>query len=255
MAHPDVRHLPFEGPEHGKSGGRLTVELAPAPPAKPAPPPAAPPVTAPAPPSAKRGEPPRPARPAPPPVIARAEPGAAPAPPAAAPAPPAAESDLASYIEARRKARAEATAPASEAAPPPARAQESERERHSREVAAKLGLDNSPTIGYDPRAGGGIFQIQYVAADQAEFVFFGWNRDIRRNTRQRVKVERGENPDIRIAVVRKMIAIIRENVSGDFVWVSQRLRRDVTLSARVQDNAGLEDFLMQEFFGDARLPR
>jgi hypothetical protein len=39
------------------------------------------------------------------------------------------------------------------------------------------------------------------------------------------------------------------------VWISQRLRRDVTLSARPADNAGLEDFLMQEFFADPRVAR
>jgi hypothetical protein len=46
-----------------------------------------------------------------------------------------------------------------------------------------------------------------------------------------------------------MIEIIRDREPGDFVWVSQRLGRNVNLSARPSDNAGLEDFLMQEFFG------
>ena len=46
-----------------------------------------------------------------------------------------------------------------------------------------------------------------------------------------------------------MIAIIREREPGDFVWVSHRLGRNVNLSARPGDQAGLEDFLMQEFFG------
>jgi hypothetical protein len=48
-----------------------------------------------------------------------------------------------------------------------------------------------------------------------------------------------------------MIAIIRENESGDFVWQSKRLGRDVTLSARPGDNAGLEDFLMRDMFGSS----
>ena len=86
----------------------------------------------------------------------------------------------------------------------------------------------------------------------AEFTFFGWNKDIRRRTKQLIEVEKGANSDIRIAVVRRMIAIIREHESGDFVWVSPRLGREVTLSARPSDNAGLEDFLMQEFFPEAR---
>jgi hypothetical protein len=87
--------------------------------------------------------------------------------------------------------------------------------------------------------------------DDAEFIFFGWNKDIRRNSRQLIQVQRGDNSDIRIAVIRRMIAIIRENESGDFVWQSKRLGRDVTLSARPGDNAGLEDFLMRDMFGSS----
>jgi hypothetical protein len=45
-----------------------------------------------------------------------------------------------------------------------------------------------------------------------------------------------------------MIAIIREYEQEDFTWRSVRLGREVTLSARAVDNAGLEDFLMREFF-------
>ncbi len=67
-----------------------------------------------------------------------------------------------------------------------------------------------------------------------------------------IEVRRGNNPTIEIAVVRRMIAIIREYVKEDFTWESQRLHRDVELSARLSDNAGLEDFMMQEFFSQVR---
>mgnify|MGYP000188239126 CR=1 FL=1 len=90
--------------------------------------------------------------------------------------------------------------------------------------------------------------------DNAEFYFFGFDKDIGRNAKQRIEVSKGNNSDIRIAVVRKMISIIRENVSGDFTWVSQRLGRQVRLSARPEDNAGLEDFIMHDIFPDARQP-
>ena len=129
---------------------------------------------------------------------------------------------------------------------------EDEKERSNRVIAANLGLDRTPTVGYDPKGGGGIFQIQRMGRDSAEFIFFGWNKDIRRNSKQLIEVSRGDSSDIRIAVVRKMIAIIREDEPGDFVWVSQRLGRNVTLSARARDNAELEDFIMQEFFADPR---
>jgi hypothetical protein len=70
-----------------------------------------------------------------------------------------------------------------------------------------------------------------------------------------IEVRRGDNPTTELAVVRKMIAIIREHEKEDFTWESSRLRRDVRLSARLSDNAGLEEFMMQEFFSGARIGR
>lgn len=165
--------------------------------------------------------------------------------------PPPAE-DLAAYIEARRRARGE---PATPTVPDQASAPaESERERRNRIVAANLGLDRTPTFGRDPRNAGGMFEIRELNYDNAEFDFFGFDKDIGRKAKQRFEVRKGNNSDIRIAVVRKMISIIRENVSGDFSWVSQRLGRQVTLSARPGDNAELEDFILHDIFPDARRP-
>ncbi len=65
----------------------------------------------------------------------------------------------------------------------------------------------------------------------------------------------GDNGDIRHAVVRKMIAIIREYEVKDFVWESPRLGRNITLSARLEDNAELEAFMMREFFDSPSLPQ
>ncbi len=96
-----------------------------------------------------------------------------------------------------------------------------------------------------------MFQIESLGSDHAEFIFYGWNNNINRNTKQLIDVRRGNNSDIRIAVVRRMIAIIRENAQEDFLWMSQRLGRTVTLSARARDNSGLEEFMMREFFFEA----
>jgi len=96
-----------------------------------------------------------------------------------------------------------------------------------------------------------MFQIESLGSDHAEFIFYGWNNNINRNTKQLIDVRRGNNSDIRIAVVRRMIVIIRENAKEDFLWMSQRLGRTVTLSARAQDNSGLEAFMMREFFFEA----
>jgi hypothetical protein len=185
--------------------------------------------------------------PAPEPPRIAATPPAAMAPPA----PPPAE-DLAAYIEARRRARGETSRP--EIAGAAKTAEESDLERRDRIVAANLGLDRTPTFGRGPRDAGGMFQVTELQYDHAQFYFFGFDRDIRRNARQLIEVRRGNNSDIRIAVVRRMIAIIRESTSGDFDWISQRLGRSVTLSARAADNAGLEEFIMRDVFPDERRP-
>src|SRR5437762_948511 len=47
-----------------------------------------------------------------------------------------------------------------------------------------------------------------------------------------------------------MIAIIRDNVSGDFVWLSRH--GPVTMSTRPSADAELEDFIMRDVFPEAR---
>ncbi len=148
--------------------------------------------------------------------------------------------DLTAYIEARRRGRADAPSAPSEAHDPDARAR--------RAIESNLGSTRDQAFGYDPKKTGGMFNIEQLGSDYAEIVYHGWRSDIGRNTKQLIAVHRGNHPDIRIAVVRRMIAIIRENTQEDFLWVSQRLGRSVTLSARVRDNSGLEEFLMLDFF-------
>jgi hypothetical protein len=262
---PKVPVLPFEDSRRGKPSGSLAVRLAPPPSRPPSAaqaPPAAPAIQAqPAP--ARRSPPSRAAQrpPAAPRVLAleRPSPSSAAPPPAEAARPPAEAArppvidDLASYIEARRRAREPPPSPApSQASPPAPTPAESERELHNRTVAANLGLNRTPGFGTERKHGGGIFQIARMGYEDAEFFFYGWNKDIRRNSQQMIEVRRGDNASMEIAVVRRMIAIIRVHESGDFLWESQRLGRDVTLSARAADNAGLEDFLMRDFFPDFR---
>lgn len=127
--------------------------------------------------------------------------------------------------------------------------------RANRMAAGNLASQRPMTFGYDPNQGGGMFQITRMGYDDAEFLFFGWNKEIRRNTKQLIEVRKGGNSDIRIAVVRRMIAVIREYERGDFLWESRRLGRNVMLSARAADNAGLEEFMMHEFFANPRLPQ
>ena len=196
-----------------------------------------------------------------PPVIAlnRPAPGIPSPPPATpsaiapTPARSPADGDLASYIEARRRARVAPPAvfPGSVSIAPPA---EDDNARANRLATANLASQHKLTFGYDPAKSGGVFQITRMGYESAEFVFLGWNKDIRRTTKQLIEVRKGNNSDIRIAVVRRMIAIIREYEPEDFLWESHRLGRNVTLSAHARDNAGLEDFMLHEFFEDPRLP-
>ena len=244
----------------GETRGSLVVQLAPPPrpPSPEVPPPAL--LAQPAP--AIRAVPaPRPPPAAP--VIALKTPPPAPAPtvPAptvAAPAPPLPPSagDLAAYIEARRRARGESAPaePPSPASVANAPAAEDDRARSNRIAAANLATQRQ-TFGYDPRQGGGVFQIMRMGYTNAEFLFFGWNKDIRRNTKQVIEVQKGNNADTRIAVVRKMISIIREYEQEDFLWESHRLGRNLMLSARARDNAGLEEFMLREFFEDPNRPQ
>ena len=259
---PQVRLSTPELSERLDPAGALAVYLVPAPsPPRPTPSPvprAKPPVALPAPPPKTAPRPP-----SAPPLIAREQPAPATpsappsAPSIAAPAPalPPADSDLSSYIEAQRRARGEATPPAPPSTASKAPPVEDENERAKRVVAANLAPQQTMTFGYDPTQRGGVFHIEHMSDDAAEFMFYGWHKTMRRNMAQLIEVRKGGNPDIRIAVIRKMIAIIRDYEQEEFVWESHRLRRNVTLSARARDNAGLEDFLMTEFFGDRRSPQ
>jgi hypothetical protein len=81
----------------------------------------------------------------------------------------------------------------------------------------------------------------------AQFSFRGWTNNYNAK-REYFEVEAAA-ADLQRAVVRKMIELIRRYYSGDFNWESQRLGRVVILSARQEDSAGLEDFMILEFFG------
>ena len=189
-----------------------------------------------------------------PPPIAEALPVPAPAPSPRLdirPAPQPVESDLSSYIASRRAARGETpNAPSTSA-----QLRESDAARRDRAIAQNLaGLNEPRALTGNPRNGGGLFQITLKSFDFAEFRFYGWNPEVQRQSPQRIEVRKGANPTIDHAIVRRMIQIIRETQKGDFVWRSDRQGRDVTLSARPEDNTALERFLMDEMFGPPLRP-
>jgi len=185
-----------------------------------------------------------------PPMSSPVQPPPAPSPPAPSPPVrnpvPAGVGDMAALIEARRQARGDPAPPA----PPRPQAAEDENQRLNRVVAENLGSQRARNFGPDPKGSGGVFQLEHLYYDSADFTFFGWNRDISRNTRQLIEVRKGDNSDIDIAVIRKIIEIIRDHERGDFQWYSKRIGKNLTLSARARDNAGLEELMLKEFDED-----
>jgi hypothetical protein len=96
---------------------------------------------------------------------------------------------------------------------------------------------------------GGVFQILRIGARTASFAFNGWRGGNSSRVRREVyEVDAGPDGDVELAMIRKMIALIREDYPGDFRWESRRQGRVITLSAAPENTAELEDFLMREFF-------
>lgn len=96
----------------------------------------------------------------------------------------------------------------------------------------------------------GMFEIISKGPRISQYLYSGWGSDARHKKRQTITVDAGLNGDMEKAIVNSMIALIRKDVSGDqFIFESQKLGRSVVLSARLEDTAGLQAFLLREFFG------
>ena len=169
-------------------------------------------------------------------------PEAAPSPAPSAPVTPAKDQpvDMMAYVNAKRQQR---LAMENDAAKQNAEAVAKEQGPSAEQVREQRIKDNLK-VGTN-----GIFEITSLSARHAGFSFRGWTNDYSNARREAFEVEAGVGQDIRLLVVRKMIVLIRQHYQGDFNWESQRLGRVVIQSARPEDNAGLEDFMMMEFFG------
>lgn len=94
----------------------------------------------------------------------------------------------------------------------------------------------------------GVFQILSKGHRAAQFSFNGWTGDRSNSRRDVIDVDAGLNGNIEQAIIRRMIELIRTHYQGEFNWDSHRLGRVVVLSARVEDTAGLQEFMLREFF-------
>jgi len=172
------------------------------------------------------------------PAIAPPQIAAIPAPPQAR---PPAQGDFLSFVQANRRARGAAES-----------AQDNAEVDFNTKIAANLPGAARGVAAQMPIRGGGMFQMKRMTYDDAAFEFFGWNTEMGRRTPQLIEVRKGTNPNMQIAVVRRIIAIIRQYSKEDFTWDSGRHGRVVTLSARPADTAALEQYLLHDMFDDAR---
>ncbi len=148
-----------------------------------------------------------------------------PAPGPAVPSTPNQPTDLAAYMKAQRAKRGET------------------------EDSATAVDEQSQASSTPPPSGvHGAFQITRMDNRTATYTFRGWNGEMSFTHQETYAIEAPMGGDIRLEIVRSQIAIIRRYYSGDFTFYSERLQRVVTLSARKSDTAGLEDFLMKEYF-------
>ena len=148
--------------------------------------------------------------------------------------------DMASYVRARQAQRQNADAVAANINAEAAARERGPTEAQMRDERIKRNLNTGTN---------GIFEITSLGARNATFAFRGWTNDYSTSKRQFFEVEANNGEDVRLLMIRRMIALIREHYQGNFNWESHRLGRSVVQSARPEDNAGLEDFLMMEFFG------
>lgn len=167
-----------------------------------------------------------------------------PPPPAATPKPaldPSQFPDMAAYVKAMREQR-------HLAGQDPDRVNEEAAARERGPSEDDIRMANLKR-NMQPPGTNGVFQILSMDSHTAQFAFRGWKNDFSLARREVYQVDAGIDEDIQRIVVRKMIEIIRRYYTGDFNWESPRLGRVIVLSARPEDNAGLEDFMIQEFFG------
>lgn len=130
--------------------------------------------------------------------------------------------------------------------------QEAQQGSHgmSPQEAAEANVRRSMQQANGRQGTNGVFQIISKSTRMASFSFRGWKANANNSWRQVIEVDAGLGGNVELAIVRRMIELIRTHYTGDFSWESQRLGRVINLSARPQDSAELETFMMREFFGN-----
>jgi len=220
---------PQTAPTPSQEKPKPVEEVKPAPKLPPLPAPSPPSRSQPKPKAAEKPIKPTPAQPAKDKAITKALPKAA----------PDAPTDLSDYInQAKARRRAEGFIDNDDMAANTATPQPTADEIRMANVRRNLQTPGTS----------GIFQILRIGPRTAEFSFRAWTTGQSNPRLQTIQVDAGPDGNVELAMIRRMIQLIREHYKEDFNWESHRLHRVVVLSAREKDSAGLEDFLMREFF-------
>ena len=150
------------------------------------------------------------------------------------------EIDMLAYVNAQRAKRDQGESEAAKINAEAAAREIGPSEEEKRDAKIKSNFQNGTN---------GIFEITRLESQSASFTFLGWTSSLSNARREFFEVEAPRGQDVRLLMIRRMIALIRVHYQGDFDWESHRLGRTIVKSARVEDSAELEEFLMQEFFG------
>ena len=151
-----------------------------------------------------------------------------------------APTDMASYVAQHRAQREASESDAARQNAAAAAAEQGQSEEAKRDARIKNNFNNGTN---------GIFEITDLSSTSAKFSFLGWTSSMSNARSEFFDIEAKNGQDVRLLMIRRMITLIRVHYQGDFDWESQRLGRTISKSARLEDSAELEDFLMQEFFG------
>jgi hypothetical protein len=151
--------------------------------------------------------------------------------------------DMASMLNAARERRqkAEAVAASENQA-----AQQGNRGLSPQEVAeANVRRSLERANGKD--GDGGLFTVTSKGVRVATFSFRGWDPRSR-GARQVFEVDAGLGGNVELAIVKRMIEVIRLRFKTKAPWESQRLGRVVMISMAIEDTEEVERFLMKEVF-------
>ena len=154
------------------------------------------------------------------------------------------EVDMSAYIEARRRQRG--------AAAPSETTEESDSERGNRIAKANIAAANGRSRGEDSVESEAFLEIANRTSLTADIKFRIFNKNFQRRWLKQSSVEIGKEPSIEMAIVKRMIFLLRQEPDTQYTYNSHRLKRAIKISLRPEDEEGLQDFLYLEFFNTKR---